>query len=93
MDTIIEAVTVLVINWRIGLSVVSSFAGAVFLASALQWFTGAYGIGFVLVSLGAGMLWQGSADAARSASVKQLCRGVSPRISPSNSQEADKGQG
>jgi hypothetical protein len=66
MDTVVGAVAMLIVNWRIGLLTFGSLAAAVFLASTLQWFTGAYGIGLVLVSFGAGMLWQGSAKAVSS---------------------------
>jgi hypothetical protein len=67
MGEIVEAFALLVIKWRIGLSVLGSIIAAVFLASALPWFSGLYGIGLVLVSFGAGLLWQGSAEAAQPA--------------------------
>ena len=65
MGEIVEALALLVIKWRIGLSVLGSIIAAIFLASAIPWFSGAYGIGLVLVSFGAGLLWQGAAEAGR----------------------------
>jgi hypothetical protein len=62
VSEILEAVAVLVINWRVGLTVFGSIVVAIFLASTLPWFSSAYGVGLVLVSLGVGM--QGAADAA-----------------------------
>ena len=67
MGEIVEAIALLVIKWRIGLSVLGSIVAAVFLASAIPWFSGLYGIALVLGSFGAGLLWQGSAEAAQSA--------------------------
>ena len=67
MGEIVEAVALLVMNWRIGVSVLGSIIAAVFLASAIPWFSGLYGIALVLVSFGAGLLWQGSAEAAQPA--------------------------
>jgi hypothetical protein len=71
MDTIVETAAMLVVNWRIGLLLFGSLVAAVFLASTLQWFTGAYGIGLVLVGFGSGMVWQGSPNAVRSATDKK----------------------
>ena len=62
MGEIVEALALFVIKWRIGLSVLGSIIAAVFLASAIPWFSGLYGLGLVLVSFGGGLLWQGSAE-------------------------------
>ena len=70
MGEIVEALAQLVMRWRVGLAVLVSTGIAIFLASALQWFSGAYGIALVLFSLGAGMLWQGSVDAASRSSTQ-----------------------
>jgi hypothetical protein len=70
MGEIVEALALLVIKWRIGLSVLGSTIAAILLASAIPWFSGLYGIGLVLVSFGAGLLWQGSAEAGRPAAKK-----------------------
>jgi hypothetical protein len=65
MDALIDLLMLLVFHWRLGLSVLGSIVMAVFLASALPWFSGAFGIALVIGSVGAGLLWEGAADGNR----------------------------
>lgn len=62
MDAIIELILMLVFHWRVGLLVFLAFVIAVCLASLLAEFTGAHGIGLVLIGLAAGLIWQAKAD-------------------------------
>ena len=62
MDQVLESVALLILNWRVGLSLVVSVVLAVLLASWLTWFTGVYGIALVLAAVAGGMVWQGSVE-------------------------------
>jgi hypothetical protein len=75
MGEIIDTLALLVIKWRIGLTVLGSIIAAIFLASAIPWFSGLYGIGLVLVSSGAGLLWQGSAESGQAPGKKSSEKG------------------
>ncbi|WP_092955959.1 hypothetical protein [Paracidovorax konjaci] len=58
MDALVELIAILAIHWRVGLLTLISLVIAVFLAAALSWFTGWYGIMLVLLGLGVGMCWE-----------------------------------
>ncbi|MFY3386323.1 hypothetical protein [Paracidovorax sp. MALMAid1276] len=64
MDALFELALILALHWRIGLLTLVAVGIAVFLAATLSWFTGWYGIMLILLSFGAGMLWEGSAQRA-----------------------------
>jgi hypothetical protein len=76
MDALIDLFMVLVLHWRLGLSVFGSTALAIFLAAALPWFTGAFGLALVVVSVGVGLLWEGAADESR---VERIASGKGKR--------------
>lgn len=65
MDALIDLLMLLVLHWRLGLSVVGALIAALVLASLLPWFTGAFGLALVIGSVGAGLLWEGAADSRR----------------------------
>lgn len=62
MDALIDLLALLAGHWRLGLSMLCSLAAAVVLASLLSWFTGAFGLALVIGSVGAGLLWEGTAQ-------------------------------
>lgn len=77
MGALIDLFILLVLHWRLGLSVVGSAALAIYLAAALPWFTGEFGLVLVIGSIGVGLWWEGAADkirAERFASGQQKCR-------------------
>ncbi|MDD2178965.1 hypothetical protein OIN59_16125 [Acidovorax sp. D2M1] len=58
MDALIEFIATLALHWRIGISVLLALIAAIFLANALSWFTGWYGVLLVIFSFGAGLVWE-----------------------------------
>jgi len=60
MDGFLELVAILACHWRLWITTVAALAAAIFLAAALTWFTGAYGIALALLGFGAGLMWEGA---------------------------------
>lgn len=58
MDALVELVAMLAFHWRIGISVLLALIAAIFLATAISWFTGWYGVLLVIFSFGAGLVWE-----------------------------------
>lgn len=65
MDALIDLVTLMVFHWRLGCSIVGTTVFAVFLSATLPWFSGAFGLAVVIVSVGLGLVWEGAAEKKR----------------------------
>jgi hypothetical protein len=76
MDALIDLFMLLVLHWRLGLSVVGTTVLAVFLAATLPWFSGAFGLALVIGSVGLGLLWEGAADKKRAERFAKAKEGV-----------------
>jgi hypothetical protein len=61
VSELFELVALLALHWRVGLSVLFALIVAVTLNAAIAGFSGAYGVGLVLLGLGVDMLWHGDA--------------------------------
>jgi hypothetical protein len=65
MGALIDLFILLVLHWRLGFSVVGTTILTVLLAANFSWFSGPLGLALVIGSVGAGLLWEGSADKER----------------------------
>jgi hypothetical protein len=60
MDSLLP-IAALLLFWRTAVATTVALVVAVVLAAHVSWFTGGHGLAVVLVSFGAGLLWEGSA--------------------------------
>jgi hypothetical protein len=61
MDALFELFAPFVGHWRVAVATLSALLIAAMLAYLVVSFTAGYGIGLVLLGLGAGMLWEANA--------------------------------
>ena len=64
MSELLDPLVDLLAAPRLLVSLLLGAAGAVFLAAQLSWFSGGMGLVMVLLSFGAGLLWEGRAEQA-----------------------------
>ena len=60
MDGLFELIATFACHWRLWMTTIAALVTAIFLASTLAWFTGAYSIFLVLIGFGAGLMWEGA---------------------------------
>jgi len=65
MDALFELFAPLIGHWRVMIATLAALLVAVVLTILFASFTGDYGIGLVLLGLGAGMLWEADASRAK----------------------------
>ncbi len=58
MDDFLEALLLLVVHWRAGLLLLLALIAAIFLCSAITWFTALYGFFLTLAGLIFGICWE-----------------------------------
>jgi ABC-type transport system involved in cytochrome bd biosynthesis fused ATPase/permease subunit len=71
---LLDVVLPLAVHWRVGVPTLIALPIAAFLAFTLSWFTGWYGVLFVIFAFGGGLLWESSSGAPGRAAPASVAR-------------------